>query len=220
MAAYSKWKILITKTVSGGEGSVGYAAISELRAYANAAGTGPNLFVSGSASAITTNGSYLPANAFDGSESTTWESGSATAAAKWLRYDLPAPVEIRSIYLSHTSWNGELPDNFTVQASNDGTEWSDITRVEGFKAKTSATGGQLAWGMRVGGSSRLDTGQRSVGVYIHSWPTGILRAKVVPDAAGDWVFYPWIEEDVLVTHIGPSGYRPLSDGPVTPYKDW
>lgn len=220
MAEYSKWRILIRKTVSGNAGAVGYAAVSELKAYGASDGSGPNLFQGGVASASEKNGGSYPASAaFDGNPGTTWESTSNTLATKWLRYDLPAPVNLKSLNLTHNTWLGELPDNFAIQGSNDGENWSTLTEITGFMAKTTTSGGFIAFGLTLRGVSKIDTGQPAVRVLIHRWSDGQLLASTVPDNNGNWEFRPGQAVEVLVTHIGPAGYRPVSDGPVQPYDE-
>lgn len=219
MAEYSKWRILIRKTVSGNPGVVAYAAVSELKAYGASDGSGPNLFQGGVASASEVNSNYTAANAFDGNSATTWESTSATQVTKWLRYDLPAPVNVKSLNLTHNTWLGEMPDNFAIQGSNDGVNWSTLAEITGFMSKTSTSGGFIAFGLTLRGVSKIDTGQPAVRVLIHRWSDGVLLASTIPDKNGNWEFRPGQAVEVLVTHIGPAGYRPLSDGPVQPYDE-
>ena len=68
----------------------------------------------------------------------------------------------------------------------------------------------------LGGISKLDTGNPSLRVLLHNWTTGQLVATITPAANGAWNYRPRSTADLLVTHIGPSGYQPRSDGPITP----
>lgn len=219
MAEYSKWRFLFRKAVNGGMNAIGYVAVSELKAFATPDGSGPNLFVGGTASASETNGPYTPALAFDGNEQTTWESTATTLASKWLQYDLPAPVSLKSINLKHVTWSGEVPEAFAIQGSNDGTNWSTLAEITGFVAKTSAVGGFLAFSLVLRGVSKLDTGQPAVRVLINRWSDGAFIAQSLPDNQGNWEYRPGTNDPVLVTHIGPAGYRPISDGPIQPYDE-
>lgn len=219
---YLHYRLRITKTGgSGVEGAVGYASVSEMMGYEDLAGTGPNIFQGGTATGSTPySASYLPEFAFDGNLSTTYESNNTSEPFKFLAYQLPSPKVLRRLSVVHIQYApNETPDNFYVEGSNDGTTWFEIARVVGFIARTSNTGGAISLGILLSGVSKLDTGQRAVRVLIHDWATGRFVASVTPDNSGNWLYRPADYADVLVTHIGPSGYRPISDGPVTPFVE-
>lgn len=217
MAAFKSYRLFMTKNVSGNQG---YFAVTLWRMTADEEGVGANLLVGGTASASHTNGSHVPANAFDGNPSTTWESPSTPNRAKWLRYDLPEPVEVRSIYVSHTQWAGEGPQDFALQGSNDdGVTWEDISvfsrfLVSGVTSKTSSIV------RNVRGTSVLADGRPASQVRLYSWVTGELISVVTPSSTGAWSFSLQRVDQLLVVHIPAGGYRPLADGPIDVYPSW
>lgn len=217
MAAFKSYRLYMTKNVAGNQG---YFAVSEWRMTADEEGVGANLLVGGTASASHSYSGYAPANAFDGNPSTTWESTSSPSMAKWLRYDLPEPVEVRSIYVSHTQWPSEGPQDFTLQGSNDdGVTWEDVVVFSGFLVSevTSKTSSIVR---NVRGTSVLADGRPASQVRLYSWVTGGLIAVVTPSSTGAWSFSLPRAELVLVVHIPAVGYRPLADGPIDVYPSW
>ena len=74
--------------------------------------------------------------------------------------------------------------------------------------------------LSVGGTSLLDTGVGSTKVLLHRYSDGVLIGSVAPNAVtGQWQYRLQNNDQLLVTHIGPSGFRPVSDGPVTPFAE-
>ncbi|MBB6559582.1 hypothetical protein HNP48_002249 [Acidovorax soli] len=213
IAPFSKYRLWITKTSSGG---FGYTTINEFGLYEAADHSGPNLCTGAVATAHSfySTGTEGP-KAIDGNPSTFWESGSA-AEPKWLRVDLPAAKSVRCLYLASTQYTGEIPRDFVLQGSNDGTAWSDIFKITDWVTTTVAKTAYEQLNIRVGGVSKLDTGAASSRVLLHNWVTGDLVASIIPAADGNWSFAPRSTGDLLVTHTGPSGFQPWSDGPVTP----
>ena len=213
LAAYTRYRIYVTKNAGG---TKGYVAINELGLFEDADHLGPNLCTGSAVTASHQNGTYVAANAIDGNASTVWETdGSATD--KWLAVQLPEAKVVRSFYLSQTAWAGETPRDFLIQGSNDGTNWTTVVEFVDF-----ATGnytGYTSINLSIGGVSKLDTGNPSLRVLVHNWTTGQFVASIIPAADGAWNYRPRSTADLLVTHIGPSGYRPISDGPITPYAE-
>ena len=213
LAAYTRYRIYVTKASAG---SKGWTAINEFGLFEDSDHLGPNLCTGAIVTASHQNGTYVAANAIDGNPSTAWESdGSATD--KWLAVQLPEAKVVRSFYLSQTIWASETPRNFLIQGSNNGTNWTTLAEFVDF-----ATGnytGYTSINLSIGGVSKLDTGNPSLRVLVHNWTTGQLVASIIPAADGAWNYRPRSTADLLVTHIGPSGYRPISDGPITPYAE-
>lgn len=170
------------------------------------------------ASTNNANGTYVAANAIDGVPSTVWESTSSPGD-KWLAVQLPSAKAIRSLYLSSTTWGAECPRDFLIQGSNDGANWTTVASFTDFVTTTSGFSGYAAFSLSIGGISKLDTNSPSVRVLIYEWSTGQLLRTIVPEADGAWNYRPRTTADLLVTHIGPSGYQPRSDGPITPYAE-
>ena len=213
LAAYTRYRIYVTKNAGG---TKGYVAINELGLFEDADHLGPNLCTGSVVTASHQNGTYVAANAIDGNASTVWETDSS-ATDKWLAVQLPKAKVVRSFYLSQTVWSAETPRDFLIQGSNDGSNWTTLAEFVDFA--TNGYTGYTNLGLSVGGVSKLDTGDASLRVLLHNWTTGQLVATVTPAANGVWNYRPRSAADLLVTHIGPSGYQPRSDGPITPYAE-
>ena len=213
LAAYTRYRIYVTKASAG---SKGWTAINEFGLFEDSDHLGPNLCTGAIVTASHQNATYVAANAIDGNPSTAWESDNS-ATDKWLAVQLPEAKVVRSFYLSQTTWASETPRDFLIQGSNDGTNWTTLAEFVDF-----ATGnytGYTSINLSIGGVSKLDTGDPSLRVFVHNWTTGQLVASITPAADGAWNYRPRSTADLLVTHIGPSGYRPISDGPITPYAE-
>lgn len=218
MAAYKSYRLYITRSARGDQG---YFAVSEWRMYEDEEGTTPNLLVGGVSSASHSNSSYPHHNAFDDNESTTWESTSTPSAPKWLRYDLPEQVEVRSIYVSHNTWSNERPRDFIVQGSNDdGETWDDLAVMKDFLLTTGPNGRFASMVRTIAGRSVLSDGAPALLVRIHDWNSGNLLAQMTPDVDGYWGINIFQSANVMVIHIPPEGYRPLVDGPISLKPKW
>lgn len=193
-----------------------YTTISELSMYESADGTGPNLLLGGTASSNGNYGSQFPGYAIDGDPSTFWESSSRIAGSPAeLTIELPDPVSPRSLKIVSTPYPAERPAQFGLMGSNDGLTWEIIRRFSGwFSNGASEASGVLHY--FVSGVSKLATGEPSQRVLVHNWETGELIAERTPRADGSWMVRDFDGvTPVLVTHIGPTGYRPQGDGPIT-----
>lgn len=213
LAAYTRYRIYVTKNAGG---TKGFVAINELGLFEDADHLGPNLCTGSVVTASHQNGTYVAANAIDGNASTVWETD-VSATDKWLAVQLPEARVVRSFYLSQTTWATETPRDFLIQGSNDGTNWTTLAEFVDFA--TGNYSGYTSINLSIGGVSKLDTGDPSLRVLVHNWTTGQLVASIIPAADGAWNYRPHSTADLLVTHIGPSGYRPISDGPITPYGE-
>ena len=213
LVAYTNYRIYVTKNAGG---TKGYVAINEFGLYEDMDHLGPNLCTGAIVTADSFSSTYVPANAIDGNPSTAWESNN-TATDHWLAVQFPAAKVVRSFYLSHTIWATETPRDFLIQGSNDGTNWTTIAQFVDFA--TGGYSGYTAINLSIGGVSKLDTGSPSARVLVHNWTTGQFVASIIPAADGAWNYRPRSTADLLVTHIGPSGYQPRSDGPITPYVE-
>ena len=220
LAAYSKYRIYVTRTASTAAGAPNYCTINEFRGFTNGDGSGSNLFTGGTASASGAYNTKTANLAFDGNAATYWESDNAASGFRWLRYDLASAVVIRNFYLSSTTYPNEVPRDFLIQGSNDGTTWTTILQVVDWVATSVAKTESIRTDLSVGGTSLLDTGVGSTKVLLHRYSDGVLLGTVAPNAVtGQWQYRLQNNDPLLVTHIGPSGFRPVSDGPVTPYAE-
>lgn len=220
LAAYSKYRIYVTRTAGSAAGAPGYCSINEFRGFTNGDGSGSNLFTGGTASASGAYSSNVAGVAFDGNASTFWESDNAGSGFRWLRYDLASAAVVRNFFLSATSYASKVPRDFLLQGSNDGTSWTTLFQVVDWVATSVTKTESIRLDLSVGGTSLLDTGVGSTKVLLHRYSDGVLIGSVAPNAVtGQWQYRLQNNDQLLVTHIGPSGFRPVSDGPVTPYVE-
>lgn len=193
-----------------------YTTINEIGMYAANNGTGTNLLTGSTATASGSYSGRTPADSIDGNTTTYWESATNTAN-QWISYDLGTAQSVKSLKITSTTYPNEVPLNFDFQASNDGSTWKTIGYFVFGTVGVSQTNKVQALDLHIGGSSTITGGTATQKVLIYNWTTGALIGSTVPFTGGA---YEWRFEasgfDVLVTHIGPSGYRPTSDGPITP----
>jgi len=89
----------------------------------------------GSASAITTSyaqSSYNPQEMYNGSSSVAWYLANHpnTLASHWAQYDLGSPQEILSMkWANYSTTTNYYASSFTIQNSDDGTNWTDVKNV-------------------------------------------------------------------------------------------
>lgn len=215
LTAYSYYRLVISKAANGGNG---YVTVNEFGLYTDKDHSGTNLAIGATATAISQyDANTGAAKAIDGNASTFWESNSASGD-KWLQVQLGSAAVVRSVYISSTTYPGEVPRDFQLQASNDGSTWVAIFSWVDWVTADGAKSSYEKINLKVGGESKLDSGVRSSKVLLYNWASGALIASIIPNTDGSWEYRPANTNDLLVTHIGPSGYRPVSDGPITPYS--
>lgn len=225
IVAYRYYRLVLRKNSNANQDSNIYFTINEFGLYADSDHSGPNLCAGATATAQDQYQADLgPEKAIDGNAATYWESaalagGAASGNTKWIKFDLGTPREIRALYLSSTTYPNEVPVDWDIQASNDSATWVTLSEFRNWTAPGVAKSSYEDISLVVGGVSKLDNGQRSSRVLVYDWLTGELLKSIVPESNGSWKYRPSTMRDVLVTHIGPSGFRPLSDGPITPYAE-
>ena len=223
LTAYSKYRLLITRTSSSSAGGPVFVTVNDFDLWTTADHSGTRLGATAGAtfSASGQYGSQAPGLAFDGDAGTYWESDNAAAASRWVRIDLPSAAVVRSFYINSTAYTSEIPRDFKLQGSNDGTTWVDLFNVTDWVTTTTARAGEyFATNLTLSGTSVLDTGGGAARVLIYKWGTWEFVASITPDTStGEWSYRLSSSVEVLVTHLGPSGYRPISDGPITPYAE-
>ena len=214
LRAYKHFRIYITK--NSGHTS-GYISVNEFRLYGEADHSGVDLC---QGSTVTADTQYSvdmsPPKAIDGNPATSWES-SNVGLPHWLKVELPEPAQVRSFYLSSTAYPKEVPVDFSLQGSDDGLTWSDVSVFKDWSPAGTVKSAYEKTNVFVGGVSKLDTGARSSRVLLHNWVTGTHVATVFPGDDGVWSYQTRFSDDLLITHIGPVGFQPVSDGPVTPF---
>lgn len=218
LTAYSKYRLYFTRTSTSAVNNPYYGVVNSFHGFANGDGSGSNLLTGGTASASSTYSSNTANRAFDTDVNSYWEAGNQSDAFHWVRMDLASPVTIRNFYVSSQS-SLEVPRDFKIQGSNDGTNWTDIVVVVDWV--TSAMAKTESWriDLRLSGTSLLATGGGASKVFAHKYSDGELVGVATPDAStGAWSIKPQFAGEVLITHIGPSGsgFQPVTDGPVTP----
>ena len=209
--AYRYYRLVFSKNSANDNR---YYTINEWGLYNQPGGVGTNLCIGATASASGASGSQSANLAIDGSPTTFWES-SLEGAPSWLKVDLGAEHTARSMVIKSTAQPNEIPRDFTLQGSNDNSTWTVIEAYAGADAFI-ATSGVFALKFGVKGTSLLDDGTPSTKVWVHTWDTGALLGSATPKGDGSYRFPVVISADVLITHVGPAGYRPVSDGPITP----
>lgn len=191
-----------------------YYAVNEWELYNQLGGVGTNLCIGATASASGAYDSKYASLAIDGNPTTFWES-SLEGSPTWIKVDLGAEHTVRSMVIKSTTYPNEVPRDFTLQGSNDNSTWTVIETYAGADAFIT-TSGVFTLNFGVKGTSVLDDGTPSTKVWVHAWGTGALLGSAVPEGDGSYRFSTTNAADVLITHVGPAGYRPISDGPVTP----
>lgn len=226
IVSYRYYRLVLRKNSNPNQNSNIYFSINEFGLYTDADHSGPNLCTGATATAQDQYEANVgPGNAIDGNPTSYWESGvlsggSAGGYTKWLKVDLGVPREVRSLYLSSTAYAAEVPVDWDIQASNDSATWVTLFEFRNWTAPGVTKSGYEALTLvAVGGVSKLDNGQRSSRVLVYDWLTGELLKSIVPESNGSWKYQTSTMRDVLVTHIGPSGFKHLSDGPITPHSE-
>lgn len=208
---YRYYRLVFSKN-SGGDN--GYYTVNEWELYNQPGGVGTNLCIGATASASSAYVSQIASLAIDGIPATYWES-SLEGAPPWLKVDLGAEQLVRSMVIKSTAYAGEIPRDFTLQGSNDDSTWTVLETYIGVNAFL-ATSGVFTLNFGVKGTSLLDDGTPSTKVWVHAWDTGALLGSAAPGGDGSYRVSITTSADVLITHVGPAGYRPVSDGPITP----
>lgn len=225
LVAYRYYQLVLRKNSNTSQISSIYFSINEFGLYEDSNHSGENLCATAIATAQDQyQAAFSPSNVIDGIASTYWESaalagGAAGGGTKWIKFDLGVARMVRSLYLSSTIYPNEVPVDWDLQASNDNVTWVTLKSFSGWTTPGVAKSGYESFSLQVGGFSKLDNGERSSRVLVHDWVTGELVYSMSPALNGQWSFRPSSLRELLVTHIGPSGFKPLCDGPITPHEE-
>lgn len=219
LPAYSKYRIYVTRTSTSPVNQPSYVTINTFGGYSNGDGSGTDVFVGGSASSKSLYSTRFPSRAFDGNASTEFSSSNENVP-QWLRVDLASAVVVRRFYLAATTSAAEVPRDFIIQGSNDGTSWENILQVTDWVTTNVTKTESFRIDLSMSGVSLLDTGGGASKVFLNRYDNGELVKVVVPNAiTGEWNTRLQYGGSILITHLGPSGFRPLADGPVTPISE-
>ena len=214
--AYLHYRILVSESARL---NYGYTAINEFELYESVDKSTPNLCFGATATA---SGVYqdhtTAAMAIDKNLSTFWESSNTIGVPRWLQVTLSEPKVVRAMHLASTQFEGEVPRNFKIQGSNNGSAWDTLREYTNWVAGE-VSGGKSATELltaSVSGVSTLSSGGAADRVLLHNWNTGQLIKSIPVNGDGSWAVPLNSMDALLVTHIGPSGFQPISDGPVSP----
>ena len=208
--AYRYYRLYVMKSQDNST----YKSVEEFSLYETLDGSSTNLCLGATATASSIQSSAFAASkAIDGRSNTCWES-STSDTPEWLQVKLPVEKLVRRFSFNVVTFVPEGPEDFKVQGSHDGLVWVDLYEEIGNKLPLVSK----PLSITVGGFSKIDTGNPSSKVLVFDWVTGDKIRAVTPRADGSWTCQLVNLNEVLVTHVGPSGYKPQSDGPITPYS--
>ena len=207
--AYKHFRIWITETPKNT-----YARIDELRLYESVSRDAENIATPLLATA-TSIGNYSGSTGPGNVMSTTgyWESNS-TLNPKWIVLSFATARPVRAFDMISKGDPTEYPIAFKLQGSNDNSVWTDLYST----TSNTINGALIGMYLDLSGTSKLDNGNKSEKVFVHKWASGDLVEVITPSFDGSWTCPLRYDDDVLVTHIGTSGYEPKSDGPIKPYS--
>ena len=208
--AYRYYRLQFSKSSAGNNR---YYAIDDFALY-GIEGSTTNLCVGATATASGQySGDTVPQNAIDGSLSTYWESA-LMGSPSWLQVDLGEPVFLLGFSIRSVAYSGEKPVDFKLLGSSDGSAWDELASYTAF---ASHSGEFVLLGYGIKGISTLEDGSAATEVVVLRWSDMSLLARIAPANDGSWQYTTrdTTLDTALVIHIGPSGFRPLSDGPIT-----
>lgn len=192
-----------------------YTTINEISMHTAADGSGANLLSGATASSNGSYSTYTPDLAIDGNSSTFWESATSSSG-NWIAFDLGSAQVVASLKTTSTTYPAEVPRNFYFQVSLDGSSWTTVGSFVHGTSGVTHTDKLLDMSRHIAGVSTVSGGGATQRVLIYDWASGTPITSIVPFSSGAFEFRVASTNDLLVTHIGPSGFRPLSDGPITP----
>lgn len=133
MAAHQYWRLYITE----GNSATGVdIATLQMRATSG----GADQCSGGTASASNAAGANPAVNAFDGSNTTTWQTTALPTLPVWLKYAFAAPVTVTQIAMVFSSAGYSFaPKAFDVQFSDDNSSWTTAWSASGLSSPTFST---------------------------------------------------------------------------------
>lgn len=200
--------------------SATYVAVEFMKISATAGGA--TILTGGTPTASSEfSGSFNAAKAFI-DDTQYWSTTASPTLPQWIQYDIGSAATGRYLEIRAFSATDYAPLQIILKGSSDGSTWVDLLSIN--VTSYAVTGRwyvatktvRIPFGHIVSGNSTHSDTTEIQRVLINNWTTGAFIDSVVPDSAGDWESVVTGTADVLVTHIGDSGYRPLADGPITP----
>jgi hypothetical protein len=119
----TQWRVYCTATQVAGS----WFSLAEIEMRASVGGA--DQCTGGTASASGTGNSNGPANGFDNSNATIWQSGNGTMP-QWIQYTFASLVSVEELMLRSTSSAGDSPKDFQLQYF-DGAAWQTYMTVTG-----------------------------------------------------------------------------------------
>lgn len=221
---YSSFRLYITKRLGG---NAGFHAITELKLFSQKNGLGVDILTGGTATAssnFNSSSDFAASNAFDGNIATRWASVS-TAAAQWIRYDLPSLVsKPKSIFIMLNNSELNAPHDFILQGSSDnGATWQNLYITVGFATASEYTAGKTRniINLGLGGKATIDSsGLPAKRVLLLNWHSLELLYSITPEPNGSW--YKVINEIhfdtsflvVITASVNDNAVRPQAHGPI------
>lgn len=95
---------------------------------------GGNQASGGTPTHSTATAGFESSNAFDGSASTFWSTGSGSVSPAWIAYQFPAQIALRAITIKAGDTSARAlraPKDFLIQRSYNGTAWATVKTVTG-----------------------------------------------------------------------------------------
>lgn len=206
--AYKHFRVYITKA-----GSSGFSIIDQIKLYEQISQDAINLVNAQSATATASstypanggNLASLPVNVLS-DNGKYWEPATATVPC-WLTISFQTAKAVRVFeMINSTTYPIETPASYKLQGSNDNTVWTDLyTNVDTLQPTL-----KVPLYLMVLGKSTLDNNSRSSRVLVYDWNSAALIKSITPDNDGSWACNLLTSNEVFVTHLGPSGYPPIT----------
>jgi len=216
---YSSFRLMVTSAIH--QGSPGVCVVGSWQLFESYDGSGSSVLTGGTPSASSVNGAgYEVDKAFDADPVTRWASAS-NSFPHWLRYDLPSPKKIGSIYLRLINNPVNGPLNFDLQGSNDGgLAWEVIKSFTAFASQAEMADGKLGEVAQyfIEGTAVTESGAPADNVHLLKWSGGDKVASLVPGSDGAWSYKTAEPAGLLVVAIAGGGARPAADGPIYPER--
>lgn len=223
MAAYRYWRLYVADINNAG--TAAYCIISEIELRTSPGGadvTTPATMVS----AKSNYPGHAATNTVDNDLNTYWQTAAGDVSPTnptWLIFDLGSPKDIVEYTIRNiSSATYTSPKSFDLQASADGSTWApfkqSVPDQVGWAVNETRTF-QVYQALVVGGVAKLDTGVPASEVLVYLWDAPYtLLGRTVPAVDGKWamVVASSVDTRVLVTTRGPTGYQPITHGPVVP----
>lgn len=124
-STYTHYRLYVDAVPSGGSG----IGVEDLALRASVGGVNQVQVLGGTASASSAYSGFPASAAFNGDLNDKWFT--LGTADEWLQWEFPVGVTVAEVLMQVDDIVGRRPMDFRLQASNDGTEWTDVLTVTG-----------------------------------------------------------------------------------------